>query len=182
MNPRAIRRTFYDRLIAAVADRTPSRRSMMFGIAWRARMPGIYHHVLVLPYIGDFEHPERENWRSWALSGPPVPRIHVNHYYFCPSHAQEFRWPAAGAAPHGLWIRSGHMLELTVALEELADFAPWVVAWTQAADIRDAALIPALPHALQFPRTAEELLKADYEWTARAAEEYERRLRKEATR
>ena len=74
------------------------------------------------------------------------------------------------------------MLELTVALEELADFAPWVVAWTQAADIRDAALIPALPHVLQFPRTAEELLKADYEWTARAAEEYERRLRKEATR
>ena len=182
MKPSAIRSAFYDRLLYAVADRTPSRRSMMSGIAWRARTPGIYHHVLVLPYIGDFEHPERQNGRSWALSGRPVPRIHVNHIAFFPSHAQELRWSAAGAARHGLWICSAHKLELTVALEELADFAPWIVAWTQAADVRDAAHIPALPHALQFPRTPEELLKAEYEWTARAAEEYELRLSKEATR
>jgi len=182
MTPNEVRSAFYDRLIAAVAGRTPSRRSMTSGIAWRSARAGVYHHVLVLPYIGDFEHPEREYWRSCAAGGTPIPRIHVNHYFFLPSHAQELRWSAAGAAMHGLWICSGHMLELTVTLEELVDFAPWVVAWTQAADIRDAALIPALPHALQFPRAPEELLKADYEWTARAAAEYELRLPKEVTR
>ena len=182
MKPKEVRSAFYDRLIAAVADRVPSRRSMMSGISWRARVPGVYHHVLVLPYIGDFEHPERQNGRSWALSGRPIPRIHVNHIAFFPSHAQELRWSAAGAARHSLWVCSGHVLELTVALEELPDFAPWIVAWTHAADMRSPELLPALPHPLQFPRMAEELLKTSYEWTAQGFAEYELRRPKEATR
>jgi hypothetical protein len=182
MNPRAVRRAFYDRLIAAVADGVPSRRSMTSGIAWRSGVADVYHHVLVLPYVGSFEYPERQDWRSWTLGGPPIPRIHLNHIMFFPSHAQELRWSAAGAPPHGLWRGSDHVLELTVALEELPDFAPWIVAWTHAADIRSAALLPTLPYPLQFPRTAEELLKTSYEWTLEASEQYERRRPKEVTR
>ena len=179
MKPRAIRRAFYDRLIAAVDDGMPSRRSMTSGIAWRSNVADVYHHVLVLPYIGDFEHPEREYWRSWTAGGTPIPRIHVNHYFFLPSHAQERRWSAAGAPPYGPWRGSNHVLELTVALEELADFAGWAVRWTQAVDVGDPALLPLLPHPLQFPRTAGELLKTSYEWTLEASEQYERRRPKE---
>jgi hypothetical protein len=155
---------------------------MTSGIAWRSDVPGIYHHLLVLPYIGDFEHPERQGWRSWTTGGPPIPRIHVNHYFFLPSQAQELRWSAAGAPPHGLWRACGRMLELTVALEELPDFVGWIVGWTRAIDIGDPSLLPALPHPLQFPRTAEELLKTSYEWTLEASEQYERRRPKEVTR
>jgi len=182
MKPNEVRSAFYDRLIAAVAGRTPSRRSMTSGIAWRSVRAGVYHHVLVLPYIGDFEHPERQGWRSWTTGGPPIPRIHINDYYFRVSHAQERRWSAAGAPPHGVWCGSNHVLELTVAIEELADFAEWAVRWTQAVDVGDPALLPDPPHPLEYPRTPEELLKTSYEWTARAAAEYELRLPKEVTR
>jgi len=177
MNPRAIRGVFYDRLAAAVADGMPTSRSASSGMAWRSDVAGVYHHVLVLPYVGDFERPERQDLRSWTLGGPPIPRIHVNHYDFRLSRAQKRRW-LGGNGPDEAWQPSPHMLELTVALEELGDFAPWVAAWARAAQANDPMLLPAPPHPLEHPRTSEHLLRTAYEWTARAAEEYERRRRR----
>jgi hypothetical protein len=177
MNPKAIRGVFYDRLAAAVADGMPTHRSASPGMAWRSDVAGVYHHVLVLPYIGDFEHPERQSVRSWTLSGPPIPRIHVNHYDFRVSQAQKRRWSGANG-PDEAWQPSRHVLELTVALNELVDFAPWVAAWARAVEADNPAMLPALPHPLEHPRTPEQLLRTAYEWTAQASKEYEGRRRR----
>jgi len=181
MTPNAVRSAFLDRLAAVVAPALPTRKSSRSGIAWRSDVAGVYHHVVVLPYVGDFEHPERQSLRSWTLSGPPIPRIHVNHYDFWVSQAQQRRWSglarrqAGVGGPEDAWHSSRHVLELTVALDELLDFAPWVAAWIRAVEANDPALLLALPHPLEHPRTAEYLLATAYEWTARASEEYERR-------
>ena len=169
MKPNRIRTAFCDRLIDAVAPALPSRRSMTSGVAWRSDLPGVYHHVLVLAYTGSFEYAGRY--------GPPLPRIHLNHFFFCVSRAQKRRWSSPGAAPCGIWHPSPDRLELTVALTELVDFVPWVVAWARAVDAGDPSLVPALPHALEFARTPGQLLRTDYAWTARAASEHERMRR-----
>jgi hypothetical protein len=166
MTPNAVRFAFIDQLLAEVAPSMPTRRSLRAGIAWRSDVAGTFHHVIVGAYEGDFKQPERY--------GLPIPRIHVNHVDFYPSRAAKDRWDNIGAAEHG-WHPSRHLLELTVALDELVDFAPWVVAWTRAKDANDPALLAALPYPLEQPRTAEQLLATCYEWTPTATTDYERR-------
>lgn len=174
MTPSDIRSIFYDRLAAAVSAGMPTSKSISAGVAWRSGVDGVYHRALVLPYVGDFEHPERRGLRPWTAFGLPIPRIHVNHYDSRVSQAQKRRWAGAGCKGEAWWP-SRHVLELTVDLEELLDFASWVAAWTRAVEANDLTLLPALPHPLQHDRAPEELLRTAYEWTTRAAQDYERR-------
>jgi len=167
MKPTDIRYAFLDRLLAEVAPSMPTRRSMRSGICWRSGVAGVYHHMLVLPYVGDF--------REFKRYGLPIPRIHVNNFtFFGPAKAAKARWNSLGAARDG-WHRSQHVLELTVALDELVHFAPWIAAWTRAVDANDPGLLLPLPHPLEFDRPPADLMRTNYAWTAAATTDYEAR-------
>ena len=168
---RQVRREFYERL-AALVD-MPTRPTATQGIAWRSVRPGRYHSLIVLPYIGSFDPPGCRDGYPWTLDGRPVPRIYLNHYDWHPSRAQRRRWSLAAVEP--TWPPVRDHLELTVALEELADFAPWTAAWARASDMGDPSLILPPPHLLARASTAEEMLKTSYDWSRRADAEYDRR-------
>jgi len=176
MNVHKQARTEFYRRLAELADR-PSRPTASHGIAWPSGdpdRPRCFHSVVVLAYIGDFDQPDRRSTTSWTLVGPPIPRIHVDHAMAMLSRAQQQRWSGHRTCD-GLWRMADRPLELTVATHELADFAGWVHSWTQAADLGDPSLIPDPPHRLEHDRSQYQLLTTAYEWTAAAAEQYDRR-------
>lgn len=168
---RAVRREFYERL-AALVD-MPTRPTATQGIAWRSGRPGRYHSLIVLPYIGSFDPPGCRDGYPWTLDGRPVPRIYLNHYDWHPSKLQRRRWSLAAVEPTCPPERDH--LELTVAIDELADFAPWIAGWVRASESGNPSLILPPPHPLARAATAEEMLRTSYDWTMRANAEYHRR-------
>ena len=71
---------------------------------------------------------------------------------------------------------SGYSLELTVHLDELVDFADWVLDWLEAVENEEVEFIPTPPHPLHPTRTDFQLLATCYEWTVKANQDYRRRL------
>jgi hypothetical protein len=167
-----VRREFYEHIAASVA--MPTRVTATQGVAWPTPgNPRRYNSLIVLPYVGDFDNPVRYS-PYWTVRGAPIPRIHLNHYAWDPSRAQQFRW--AGVRDYSrIAAMSQHELELTVDLGELVDYAPWVLGWLAAVEKTDASLMPTPPHPLEHHSTPEELLKTRYEWTLTAHQDYERR-------
>ena len=167
-----VRRDFYERIAASVD--MPTRITATCGIAWpRPGDPWHYNSLIVLPYVGDFDHPVRYS-PYWTVLGAPIPRIHLNHYSWVPSRAQQFRW--AGVRDYGrIAAMSKHTLELTVDLGELVDFAPWVLGWLAAVERSDAVVMPMPPHRLERDTPPEGLLRTRYEWTLTAHRDYEHR-------
>lgn len=168
---RQVRRTFYEHL-AALVD-MPTRPTATQGIAWRSGRPGRYHSLIVLPYIGDFCPPGCRDGYPWTLDGRPVPRIYLNHYSWHPSQAQRRRWALTTVEP--TWPPERDHLELTVAIEELIDFAPWIAAWARATEACNLAQVLPPPRRLKQAVTAEQLLSTRYDWTVQADAEYDRR-------
>jgi len=129
----------------------------------------VYHHVLVLPYVGDFNGPT--NYRR------VVPRIHLNHHDSSGhAPATKLEHQARAQFPVARVSRYGSKLELTATIEELPQLAAWVVAWAHARVAMDQGLssaLPEVPFALEHSRSPEELLRCDYVWTKAASEEYE---------
>ena len=166
------RTAFYERIAASVA--MPTRVTATRGIAWP--MPGDpwrYNSLIVLPHVGNFDNPGRYS-PYWTVRAAPIPRIHLNHYSWDPSRTQQLRW--AGVKDYSrIAAMSQHKLELTVDIDELSDFAPWVLDWLAAVEESDAAIVPAPPHPLERDRTPEELLRTHYEWTLAAHRDYEQR-------
>lgn len=162
--PNTFRRGFYDRLAAAVAPAMPTRLSYKNGIGWRSGLPGVYHHVIVLPYIGEFS-------RTGAHERP-IPRIHLNHFDFWPgvSKAQCRRWAEGSWTP---FMRSDAMLELTTTLEELPDFTEWITAWAKAHDQDDCSLLGPAPYPIVEIGWGQDPFEVSYLWTTAASKEYE---------
>jgi len=166
------RREFYERL-AALVD-MPTRPTASQGIAWPASGNcWLYNSLIVLPYLGDFDHPGRYS-PCWTIRGAPIPRIHLNHISWYPPQAQQFRW--AGERNYDRRAAmSGHELELTVDIRELVDFAPWVLGWLEAVEKGNASLMPTPPHRLEGDTRPQNLLRTCYEWTLAAYEDYHAR-------
>ena len=169
---RQVRREFYERL-AALVD-MPTRPTATQGIAWRSGRPGRYHSLIVLAYAGSFDPPGCRDGYPWTLDGRPVPRIHLNDVAWWPSRTQERRW-ANSKVVELHWAAIGSDLELTLTLEELLDFVPWIVAWARASETGDRSLIFAPPHRLKQAATTEQMLTTRYDWSLRADAEYDRR-------
>ena len=157
---RRFRRQFYERVAALV--KMPTRITATRGVAWMSEMPGVYHHLKVGAYAGSFDElPYREYCR-------PVPRIYLDCLYWHLSKAQARRW--SGGDRNITWSASKGKLELTVALDELADFAAWVACWARAYDTQDADAIPWPPHPLEGETRS--LAFESYLWTPRATADY----------
>jgi len=166
------RREFYER-IAALVD-IPTRPTASQGIAWPASgNRRLYNSLIVLPYLGDFDHPGRYS-PCWTIRGAPIPRIHLNHISWEPSRAQQFRWEGERNYDHRATM-SGHELELTVDIRELVDFAPWVLEWLKAVEQGDVSIMPTPPHRLEDDTSPQDLLRTCYEWTLAADEDYRAR-------
>ena len=168
-----IRREFYERI--ALLVRTPTRFTATQGIAWPTfRNSWEFNSLIVLPYAGSFDHPLQYD-SNGTLQSFPIPRIHLNHCWHEPSKAQLRRW--FGANIHGRpAVMSGYSLELTVHLDELVDFADWVLDWLEAVENEEVEFIPTPPHPLHPTRTDFQLLATCYEWTVKANQDYRRRL------
>ena len=169
-----IRRQFYERIAASV--QMPTRITATQGIAWPTfKFPWEFNSLIVLPYVGDFDRPGPNNFNR-TIRGLPIPRIHLNRYWYEPSKAQLRRW--FGTNEYGRpAVMSQHSLELTVDLNELLDFAPWVLAWLEAVEKDEVELIPTPPHPLYPTKMASGLLRSKYEWTFKAHQDYRRRVR-----
>ena len=169
-----IRREFYERIASLV--KTPSRFTPTQGIAWPTlKTPWEFHSLIVLPYVGDFNRPF-QYYPNGTLRGLPLPRIHLNRYSSEPSKAQVRRW--FGTNIYGRpAVMSQHSLELTLDLNELSDFAPWVLGWLKAAEEQNAELIPTPPHPLYPTRMASDVLRDRNQWTYAAYREYRKRMR-----
>ena len=167
------RREFYER-IAALVD-MPTRPTVNEGIAWRSARPGRFHSLIVFPYIGDFDYPGCTRRSAYLLDGPPVPRIHLNHFDYQPSRTRKRLWSGSDKTYH-LWSAFGHRLELTVAIGELVDFVPWVVARVRAMEAEDSGLILPPPPPLEFNRTPDDMLGMAYAWTMAASADYYQRM------
>lgn len=154
----------------------PTRPTSTRGVAWRSACRQTFHHVLILPYIGAFKYPQSAASGAWSLDGPPVPRIHLNHISYEPSKARRRLWSREDERYHLPWTSFGNKLELTVAVRELVDFVPWVVAQARAMEADDPGLIAPPPHPLEFDRTPDELMRMDYAWTMAASADYWRRM------
>jgi hypothetical protein len=80
------------------------------------------------------------------------------------------RWLGCSSRTQFRWF--GEKLELTTTLEELPDFAPWVVAWAK-------AKYEGLPFEFEPPHPFErgwgraDPLANDYLWTQAGADEYQ---------
>ncbi len=158
---RCIRRQFYEDL-SGIVD-MPTRISMQHGFAWRSTVPGIYHRLIVMPYIGCFDRPALYGWQK------PIPRIHLNHFdFYGLSRAQQRRWSVDTSVQR--WGASRGRLELTVTIEQLLDFVRWVAIWARAHDSTDPGMIPWPPHPLEGPTHS--LGFTSYLWTTAADEEY----------
>ena len=169
-----LRREFYERIASLV--KTPSRFTPTQGIAWPTlKTPWEFHSLIVLPYVGDFNRPF-QYYPNGTLRGLPLPRIHLNRYSSEPSKAQVRRW--FGTNIYGRpAVMSQHSLELTLDLNELSDFAPWVLGWLKAAEDQSAELIPTPPHPL-YPTTANSHLMHNRNvWSEKAYQEYRKRMR-----
>ena len=169
-----LRREFYERIADLV--NTPTRFTPTQGIAWPTlRTPWEFNSLIVLPYTGDFDRPF-QYYPNGTLRGVPLPRIHLNHLWLEPSKSQIRRW--FGTNTYGRpAVMSQHSLELTVDLNELPDFAPWVLGWLKAAEDQNAELIPTPPHPLYPTRMASDVLRSRNQWTYAAHREYRRRIR-----
>ena len=159
-----IRRQFYQKIAAMV--QLPTRPTADWGMAWPARTRRwAFNSLVVRSHDGSFELHRDNN---------PIPRIFLNRLWWPQSRQQILRW--TGAAAGSLRMDVSHRaLTLTVALEELLDFAPWLLGWLEAVEKRDVSLMPMPPHALQGTPGAEALLLSQYEWTVGAHQEHERR-------
>ena len=167
-----VRRQFYERISSLV--RTPTRFTSSQGIAWPTfKTPWEFNSLIVLPYVGSFDQPG-QRYPNGTLRGTPLPRIHLNHYWHEPSKAQVRRWFGTNIQGRPA-VMSQHSLELTVGVDELVDFAPWVLDWLEAVENDDVELIPTPPHPLHPTRMDCDLLKSRYEWSAKAHQEYRRR-------
>jgi len=169
---REIRSEFYRRLTACVD--LPTRPSSQRGMAWRSQVPGIYHSLIVLPYIGSFDHPQDcEHPR-------PVPRFHLNDMaLYDVSKRRKALWGWDGS--HSSWRVARQYLELTVTIEECLDFADWIATWARAIDADDSSLILPSPHALEI--YAEPLsVSHSYLWTQAAADEHNAYRQRQAER
>ena len=133
-----------------------------------------FNSLIVLPYVGEFDRPLQHN-PNGTLRGVPIPRIHLNHYWYEPSKAQLRRWFRVNTYGRPA-VMSQHSLELTVDLDELVDFAPWLLGWLEAVEKDDAELIPTPPHPLYPTKMARDLLRSRYEWTLKAHREYRQRI------
>lgn len=160
---RKTRSEFYRRL-SAIVD-MPTRPSSIYGILWRSAVPGHYHSLVVLAYVGCFEQKYTDNYPR------PVPRIHLNDLvYREPSKAQQVRW----AKPNKLlkaWCPVARYLEITVTMDELLDFVPWIARWAEAIDAKDSTLILPSPHPLELTQGPLRYTHG-YLWTKAADSEY----------
>ncbi len=143
------RNEFYKRLREHIIGQ-PTRTSSVRGVSWPADVKCdphdptgprcLYHNVLVQPYSGN------EYTKVWGRRA--IPRIYVNCFDAgTPNQAEVQRW--TGSRRLSAAKRSTVQLELTVALDELVDFAAWVVAWAAAHDASDPTRLPESPHPLQ---------------------------------
>ena len=169
-----IRREFYERIASLV--KTPSRFTPTQGIAWPTfKVSQEFNSVIVLPYIGSFDQPG-QHYPNGTLRGAPIPRIHLNHYSYDSSKAQIRRWFGTNIYDRPA-VMSQHSLELTVGMDELVNFAPWVLGWLEAAEDQNAELIPTPPHPL-YPTTANSHLMHNRNvWSEKAYQEYRKRMR-----
>ena len=168
-----LRREFYEHIAASVE--APSRFTPTQGIAWPTfKTRWEFNSLIVLPYVGNFDRPFRY-YPNGTLRGVPLPRIHLNRYWYEPSKAQVRRW--FGTNIHGRpAVMSQHSLELTVDLSELDDFASWVLSWLKAAEDQNAEHIPTPPHPLYPTRMASDVLRDRNQWTYAAYRQYRRQI------
>ena len=167
-----VRLEFYERIASLV--KTPTKFTATGGIAWPTfKTPWEFNSLIVLPYVGSFDQPG-QRYPNGTLRGVPIPRIHLNQYCYEPSKVQLRRWFGTNIHSRPA-VMSQHSLELTVGLEELVDFAPWVLDWLKAVEQDEARLVSTPPHPLHPTRMDCDLLKSRYEWSAKAHQEYRRR-------
>lgn len=144
----------------------PTRPSIREGIAWRSGVHGWFHHVYVYPYAGTLgkrmlRDPERI-----------IPRIALNECRFLePTRRRRRLW--SQERPYSSWIYCPHSLELTVTLDELVDFVPYVVGWAQACESNAPGRVPAPPHPLDLGNNWHSFV-AGYRWSLAANDEYGR--------
>ena len=164
---RRIRREFYERLSGLLVS--PTRATTTKGIAWCSQLPSglrVFHEIFVYAKVGCFQQPERK--------GRPIPRICLN---FCNpqiSQTQRNKWSNPVWAKYAIGRCSFH-LELTVTIEQLCDYASWIVQWVRAVENDSVDVVPDSPHPLQHNPDAPRVFRGDYLWTQAANEEYCRR-------
>ncbi|MBI1374512.1 MAG: hypothetical protein GC159_17480 [Phycisphaera sp.] len=175
-DPVCARQAFYERL-AAVTGVPLHPWHVRCGHAWPHTIVDgkcWYHHVIVQPYVGCIapetyapRYPLDERYER------PIPRVYVNYFdtrFHGPPTAQCRRWP--GCAKVKRFIRAGADLELTTTLEQLSDFAEWVVGWLRARLIEDLDQMPMPPHALDMSKPYD-IYRFNYLWTVDADHEYD---------
>ena len=163
-----IRREFHRKIAAMVP--MPTRPTEDWGMAWPARnRRWVFNSLVVRSHDGSFELDRDTN---------PIPRVFLNRLWWPQSRRQILRWTGVEAGSLRMDV-SHRALTLTVAIEELLDFAPWLLAWLEAVERRDASLMPKPPHALQGTPDAEDLLFSRFEWTVAAHEEHGRRRKQD---
>ncbi|MHB1158464.1 MAG: hypothetical protein ACYC26_16695 [Phycisphaerales bacterium] len=171
MTPCDIVKDFYLHLASAVgvALQHGYRRN---GYVWPVQMIGdtcVYHHVLVIPYVGDFE---RVPLRYCSAYERPIPRIKVNQFTSAPNPTRkQVEQRFVGAKPSRFKQHSAK-LELSVTMEQLVDFAPWLAAWIAARTTNTQSLLATPPHPIERGWDSD-VLNAHYLWSQAAADEYE---------
>jgi hypothetical protein len=108
-----------------------------------------------------------------------IPRIYLNLFTNFPISARQRRlWSGNGSAEV---VQSNTRLELTTTLEELPDFATWLLRWVKAKDENDGNLILPLPYPLALD-DKNKVFDAEYLWTQAASDEYEARCQRRQQR
>jgi hypothetical protein len=147
--PTTIVRAFYWTLARATGTR---RVALRYPHGQRLQVAGLDLIVQVMAYSGRL-----------TRNGNPIPRITVRQ----PTLDRRGRWTPRIYGPA--------LLELTLTLDRLVTWAPWVAAWVRGRAAGDTNAILAPPDTLTASRSAAGFLRGGYYWTRLASNEYARR-------